>query len=171
LWDQSGSQVIRGNLLVVPVGDAIMYFEPLYLQASQNPIPNLAEVIVVYGDNVVMAPTLEGALQKIFGAPIGPTTTVPGGSTTTTTPGGSTTTTTLGGGTTTTVPPSTTTTTTPGGSTTTTSLGTTQQALIDQANQHYQAAIAAQKSGDWAEYGRQIDELGQVLAALQAPNK
>jgi len=60
---------------------------------------------------------------------------------------------------------------TPGGSTTTTSLGTTQQALIDQANQHYQAAIAAQKAGDWAEYGRQIDELGQVLAALQALNK
>jgi uncharacterized membrane protein (UPF0182 family) len=91
--------------------------------------------------------------------------------TTTTTPGGSTTTTTPGGSTTTTVPPSTTTTTTPGGSTTTTSLGTTQQALIDQANQHYQAAIAAQKAGDWAEYGRQIDELGQVLAALQALNK
>ncbi len=163
LWDQSGSQVIRGNLLVVPVGDAIMYFEPLYLQASQNPIPNLAEVIVVYGDNVVMAPTLAEALQKIFGAPIGPTTTVPGGSTTTTT--------TPGGSTTTTVPPSTTTTTTPGGSTTTTSLGTTQQALIDQANQHYQAAIAAQKAGDWAEYGRQIEQLGQVLAALQALNK
>ncbi len=168
LWDQSGSQVIRGNLLVVPVGDAMMYFEPLYLQASQNPIPNLAEVIVVYSDQVVMAPTLEGALQKIFGAQIGPTTSTTGG--TTSTSGGSTTTTIPGGTTTTTVPP-TTTTTTPGGPTTSTTLGTTQQALVAQANQHYQAAIAAQKAGDWAEYGRQIDELGKVLAALETLGK
>ena len=171
LWDQSGSQVIRGNLLVVPVGDAMMYFEPLYIQAAQNPIPQLERVIVVYSDKVVMALTLQDALQQVFGAQIGPTTPTTGGSTGTTTPGGGTTTTTPGSSTSTTAPSSSTTTTTPGGSTTTTTLGTTQQALIEQANQHYQAAIAAQKAGDWAEYGRQIDELGKVLAALAALGK
>jgi uncharacterized membrane protein (UPF0182 family) len=156
LWDQAGSQVIRGNLLVVPIEQSVIYFEPLYLQASQSPIPELTRVIVSYGDQVVMEPTLGDALTKIFGEPIGT------GSTTTT--GGPSTTTTIPS-TTTTTTPSTTTTTTPN---TTTTLSSDRATLIAQANQHYQAAIAAQKSGDWAEYGRQIDELGKVLEALAA---
>jgi len=157
LWNQSGSEVIRGNLLVVPVGQSVMYFEPLYLQAQQSPIPELTRVIVSYGDQVVMEPTLSDALTKIFGERIetGSTTTTVPGSTTTTTSG--TTTTTSG----------TTTTTTASGMTTTTLTGD-RAALIAQANQHYQAAISAQKLGDWAEYGRQIEELGKVLEALAA---
>lgn len=153
LWDQAGSEVIRGNLLVVPINQSVMYFEPLYLQAQQSPIPELTRVIVSYGDRVAMEPTLGDALTKIFGEPIetgSTTTTVPGGTTTTTTPGGVTTTTT----------------TAPGGTTTT--LTSDRAALIAQANRHYQAAIAAQKRGDWAEYGRQIEELGNVLEALSA---
>ncbi len=67
LWNQSGSQVIRGNLLVVPINQSVMYFEPLYLQAQQSPIPELTRVIVSYGDQVVMEPTLSDALTKIFG--------------------------------------------------------------------------------------------------------
>lgn len=66
LWDQAGSQVIRGNLLVVPVGDALFYFEPLYLQAQQSSIPELTRVIVAYGDQVVMEPTLGDALTRLF---------------------------------------------------------------------------------------------------------
>jgi uncharacterized membrane protein (UPF0182 family) len=54
LWDQSCSEVIRGNLLVVPIGNSLIYFEPLYLQAQQSPIPELTRVIVAYGDKVVM---------------------------------------------------------------------------------------------------------------------
>jgi len=69
LWDQRGSQVIRGNLLVVPVKDALLYVEPLYLQAEQSKMPELRRVIVAHGDKVVMEPTLELALQKIFGGP------------------------------------------------------------------------------------------------------
>ena len=156
LWDQAGSEVIRGNLLVVPVNQSVMYFEPLYLQAQQSPIPELTRVIVSYGDKVAMEPTLSEALTKIFGVPIGP------GSTTTTIPGS--TTTTVPGSTTTTIPSSTTT-TTPG---TTTTLPADAAALIALAAQHYEAAIEAQKRGDWAEYGRQIEELGNVLDALAA---
>jgi uncharacterized protein len=165
LWDQSGSKVIRGNLLVVPIEKSVMYFEPLYLQATQSPIPELTRVIVAYGDSVVMEPTLSEALIKIFGENIGT------GSTTTTVPGGSTTTT--GGGTTTTTPGGTTTTTTPGSTTTTTTgTGTTvptdPAALIALANSLYNQAIEAQRRGDWAEYGRVIDQLGIVLSQLQA---
>jgi uncharacterized membrane protein (UPF0182 family) len=155
LWDQSGSEVIRGNLLVVPINQSVMYFEPLYLQAQQSPIPELTRVIVAYGDKVAMEPTLDDALTKIFGEPIETgsttTTTVPSGTTTTTTPGGTTTTTTVPGS-------------------TTTTLTGDRAALIAQANQHYQAAVEAQKRGDWGEYGRRIEELGKVLEALAALN-
>ncbi|MEW6276451.1 MAG: UPF0182 family protein, partial [Bacillota bacterium] len=67
LWDQRGSQVIRGNLLVVPIKDALIYVEPLYLQAEQSKMPELRRVIVAHGDKVVMEPTLDLAIQKIFG--------------------------------------------------------------------------------------------------------
>jgi uncharacterized membrane protein (UPF0182 family) len=162
LWDQAGSTVIHGNLLVVPVADSVMYFEPLYLQASQNSIPELTRVIVAYADRVVMEPTLSDALVKIFGsgAAIGSTTTVSGGTTTT------------GGTTSTTAPASSTTTTVP--SSTTTTLGTgvplpsDPAALIALANQLYSQALAAQQAGDWARYGQLIGELGKVLEALQA---
>ncbi len=67
LWDQRGSQVIRGNLLVIPIKDALIYVEPLYLQAEQSKMPELRRVIVAHGDQVVMEPTLDLALQRIFG--------------------------------------------------------------------------------------------------------
>ncbi|MBO8138262.1 MAG: UPF0182 family protein [Desulfotomaculum sp.] len=67
LWDQRGSSVIRGNLLVIPVEDSILYVEPLYLKSEQSSMPELRRVIVAHGDRVVMEPTLELALQRIFG--------------------------------------------------------------------------------------------------------
>lgn len=67
LWSQKGSQVIRGNLLVIPVRDALLYVEPLYLQAEQSKMPELRRVIVAHGEKIVMEPTLDEALQKIFG--------------------------------------------------------------------------------------------------------
>ncbi len=67
LWDQRGSRVIRGNLLVIPIKDALLYVEPLYLQAEQSKMPELRRVIVAHGDMVVMEPTLDKALEKIFG--------------------------------------------------------------------------------------------------------
>jgi len=67
LWDQRGSQVIRGNLMVIPVKDSLIYVEPLYLQAAQGKMPELSRVIVAHGDHVVMERTLEASLEKIFG--------------------------------------------------------------------------------------------------------
>jgi len=170
LWDQAGSQVIRGNLLVIPVADALIYVEPVYLQAEQSPIPELKRVIMSYQNRVVMEPTLAEALGKLFPATGGTTTTAPGG-TTTTAPGGATTTT-VPGNTTTTSPGGTTTTLALGSTTTTvtlpgTPLPTDAASLTALAQAHYESALEAQRQGDWAEYGRQIDELGRVLAALQ----
>ncbi len=174
LWSQAGSKVIRGNLLAIPIDDALLFVEPLYLQATENPIPELKRVILSYKDQVVMEPTLSGALEKLFPPGGGPGTTVSGGTTTTTPPAGGTTTTTVPStGTTTTVTSPTT--TVPSGTTTTTVPGaplpTDPAALAALAQQHYEAALQAQKQGDWAEYGRQIDELGRVLAALGAVSK
>lgn len=67
LWDQAGSSLIRGNLLVIPVEESLLYVEPLYLQADQSKMPELRRVIVAHGNKVVMEPTLDLALQRIFG--------------------------------------------------------------------------------------------------------
>jgi uncharacterized membrane protein (UPF0182 family) len=142
LWDQAGSRVIRGNLLVVPMGQSVVYFEPIYLQAEQaNTIPELKQVIVAYGGKVVMRATVGEALAAIFGEGTGATTS-------TTVPGGTTTTTTSGSG---------------------TATPADNAALVAQANQLYLDALAAQRSGDWAGYGRLIEQLGGVLQKLTAP--
>ncbi|MHB1041252.1 MAG: UPF0182 family membrane protein [Eubacteriales bacterium] len=82
LWDQRGSKVIRGNLLVIPIKDSLLYVEPLYLQSEQSKMPELRRVIVAHGDKIVMEPTLDMALERIFGASSGPPKTAPGSETT-----------------------------------------------------------------------------------------
>jgi uncharacterized membrane protein (UPF0182 family) len=67
LWDQRGSRVIRGNLLVIPLDHSFLYVEPVYLIAEQTNIPQLKRVIAVYGKNVVMEPTMEEAVEAVFG--------------------------------------------------------------------------------------------------------
>lgn len=67
LWSQSGSRVIRGNLLVIPVEDSLLYVEPIYLRSVKgDAIPELKRVIVVYGDKITMQETLEEAIAVIF---------------------------------------------------------------------------------------------------------
>ena len=70
LWDQRGSRVLRGNLLVIPIDHSLLYVEPVYLVAEQNDLPQLKRVIVAHGDRVAMEPTLDGALAALFGAPV-----------------------------------------------------------------------------------------------------
>ncbi|HEY3779014.1 MAG TPA: UPF0182 family protein [Rhizomicrobium sp.] len=77
LWNQSGSRVIRGNLLVIPIGNSILYVTPLYLRAQSGQLPELKRVIAIYGDRVVMEQTLAGALAALFKAPAVPTTPAP----------------------------------------------------------------------------------------------
>jgi uncharacterized membrane protein (UPF0182 family) len=67
LWDQRGSRVIRGNLIVIPIENSFMYVEPVYLTAEGTNIPQLKRVIVVSGDKVVMEPTLEESINTMFG--------------------------------------------------------------------------------------------------------
>ncbi len=67
LWDQRGSRVIRGNLVVIPIDHSILYVEPVYLLAEGVNIPQLVRVIVVSGKKVVMAPTLDQAVSRVFG--------------------------------------------------------------------------------------------------------
>jgi hypothetical protein len=66
LWGQKGSTVIRGNLLVIPIEESIIYVEPLYLRAEMGEIPELKRVIVSNGSDVVMGNKLEDALEKLF---------------------------------------------------------------------------------------------------------
>ena len=66
LWDQRGSRVIQGNLLVIPIEESLIYVRPLYLKADAGKIPELKRVIVGYKDQIAMEPTLDEALGKIF---------------------------------------------------------------------------------------------------------
>lgn len=66
LWNRRGSRALQGNLLVIPIERSLLYVEPLYIEAEQNRLPILARVIVAYGDRIVMAETLEQALEAVF---------------------------------------------------------------------------------------------------------
>lgn len=68
LWNQQGSQVLRGNLLVVPVDSSVVYFQPLYIEASsQAALPELKRILVAFGDRIAMEPTMASALSRVFG--------------------------------------------------------------------------------------------------------
>jgi uncharacterized membrane protein (UPF0182 family) len=71
LWNQRGSTVIRGSLLAIPIERSLIYVQPLYLAASeQGALPELRRVIVAYGNQIAMEPTLEQSLARIFGGRI-----------------------------------------------------------------------------------------------------
>jgi hypothetical protein len=82
LWNQQGSRVITGSLLAIPIDQSLIYVQPLYLAAAeQGALPELRRVVVAYGNQIAMEPTLEAALARIFGGrvrgdePAGPPTT------------------------------------------------------------------------------------------------
>jgi uncharacterized membrane protein (UPF0182 family) len=142
LWDQKGSSVIRGELLVIPIKEALVYVQPLYLRAEGGKIPELKRVVVAHENQVAMGETLEDGLATLFGGPTAARQTLAAADSTTAAPG-------------------------PVG---TASAGVTAAAadLIRQAQQHYDRAIAAQRAGDWATYGREIDQLGTILSQLRS---
>jgi uncharacterized protein len=135
LLNSSGSKLINGNLLVIPVNNSLLYIRPLYVQAEGTQLPELKRVVVVYGQQVVSEPTLRQSLADIFGA--APATQEQAAT---------------GGGT----PP-------PSGGTGGPALSATVQSLLDQALAAFQAADAALKSGDLAAYQRDIQQ-GEALA-------
>ncbi|MGA2512350.1 MAG: UPF0182 family protein [Candidatus Limnocylindrales bacterium] len=153
LWGQVGSNVILGNLLVIPLQNSLMYVEPVYLKASSNGLPVFQKVIIGTQTQIVWGNTLQDALTQIYA---GQGTTGPGGSPS---PGTSATPS----------PPA----ASPSQSGTPTALpsvslsGTAQQ-LISEANAHYQAAQAALHNGDLATYQQEMNIVGQLLTQLEA---
>src|SRR2546425_1238002 len=67
LWDQRGSEVIRGHLLVIPIEESLIYVQPLYLRAEGGRIPEMKRVVVAHENQVVMEETLEAGLTRLFG--------------------------------------------------------------------------------------------------------
>jgi uncharacterized protein len=68
LWNQGGSQIIRGNMLVIPIEDSLLYVEPVYLKAEKGDIPELKRVVVSAGEKLAMGDNLELAIEKLLGA-------------------------------------------------------------------------------------------------------
>jgi len=67
LWNQQGSRVLRGSLFAIPIDESLIYVLPLYLAAEQGgALPELRRVVVAYGNQIAMEPTLEQSLARIF---------------------------------------------------------------------------------------------------------
>ena len=144
LWNQQGSQVTWGTLMVIPIEESLIYVRPLYLRAAGGRIPELNRVVVVYQNQIVMEQSLDAALARIFGdgisAPEPPDTRREGTPQTSATPQGA-----------------------PAPASESPGLG----GLAAQARQHYERAIEAQRAGDWSKYGEEIRQLGQVLDQMR----
>ena len=67
LWNQQGSRVVRGSLLVIPMGRGLLYAEPIYLQSERSPMPELRLVVLALQDRLAYGPTFEAALAGLFG--------------------------------------------------------------------------------------------------------
>ncbi|MBN1993673.1 MAG: UPF0182 family protein [Anaerolineae bacterium] len=137
LWDQGGSEVIRGNLLVLPVGNSLLYVEPLYLRAEQGQIPELKRVILASGDQIVMRETLAESLLALFEAEPAAVVKVETPTTVEESPVES-------------APP----------------LSDDVAELARTASAHYEAAEAALRNSDWATYGRELENLKAALDRL-----
>jgi uncharacterized membrane protein (UPF0182 family) len=70
LWDQRGSNVIRGNVMAIPVGETMIYVEPIYLQSETAAYPELRLVAVMHNDNLSYAESFDEALKGIYGEPV-----------------------------------------------------------------------------------------------------
>jgi hypothetical protein len=77
LWNQQGSHVRRGALLVIPTGRALLYAEPIYLQAERSPMPELRLVVLALQDRLAYGPTFESAMAALFGGAVSSLTAVP----------------------------------------------------------------------------------------------
>jgi uncharacterized membrane protein (UPF0182 family) len=140
LWRNSDStNYTRGNMFVIPIEEALIYVEPIYLAAVNSSIPEVRRVIVYYDEKLAYESTLGEALESLFGT--GASGAVSGGSASGT-PGG---------------------TSSRGGA----DAGSLSQAdLILRANEAYENAVDAQKDGDWAAYGRELANLERYLKQL-----
>lgn len=144
LWNQQGSEVIQGTLLVIPIEEALLYVRPLYLRADGGRIPELKFVIVAYQNQIVMEPTLDLALNRLFGSEPSPGS-LPAGAILAAAE----------------LPVEV-------GIAPPVAPGTNANPLVTEATTHYRRALNAQRQGNWAEYGNEIEQLGDVLDRLGA---
>ena len=151
LWNQSGSKVIYGNLIVLPLDEALIYLQPVYLQSTGSAFPAFTRIVLASPRQVVWAPTLSEALRLLLAADSGAPPPEPGPS-----PGPGPT---PGPGPSGSPSPVVTPGPTPG-----TGLPNDVPGLIDYANRHFELAQAALRNGDFATYGT---EIALVQAALQ----
>ena len=77
LWNQQGSRVRRGSLIVIPIGRALLYAEPIYLQAERSPMPELRIVVLALQERIAYGPTFEAALSGLFGSGLPPSPSTP----------------------------------------------------------------------------------------------
>ncbi len=144
LWNQRGSEVIQGTLMVIPIEQSLIYVRPLYLRAQAGRIPELTRVIVAYQNRIVMERTLDEAIDRLFGEsdrsgrPAAAATATP--------------------------PPT-------AGGTTAAAVATPAsvewERMGTEARDTYQRALDAQRAGDWAKYGDEIRRLGELLERMK----
>ena len=137
LWNTEGSRVLRGNLLVLPMNNSLLYVEPIYIQSEdeKTAIPELRQVVIGYENEVVWGKTLDEALRNMFGPGTGlqTTETIATAERTASDPNAD-------------------------------QFSLSQ--LIDRANQHFNESQRAQRAGDWAGYGRALQLLEETLQQL-----
>ncbi|HSK53263.1 MAG TPA: UPF0182 family protein [Clostridia bacterium] len=153
LWSQAGSQVIRGNLIVVPVGDSVIYLQPFYLQSTGTALPEFQRIVVASPREVVWARTLGEGLRLLLEAEAqgaGEPSPSPGASPTPEPSPTATPRPTVGPGEPGPTPPT-----------------GDVQALIDYANLHFELAQQALRDGDLATYAAEIELVGEALRQLE----
>ncbi|MDH5673500.1 MAG: UPF0182 family protein [Myxococcales bacterium] len=154
LWDQRGSQAEFGTLLVIPIEGSLIYVRPLYLRSEGGKIPELKRVIVVHEKRIAMKPSLREAMEAIFGEPDQAGTQAADEA--------------------------------PADGATEQPTGESAGAVVAatggnqvskdgpeavQALQHFERAVAAQRAGDWAKYGEELDAVERLLRKLQPTSK
>ena len=135
LWNQMGSKVLLGNLLVIPIQDSLLYVEPLFIRAENGQLPELQRVIASYSDRVVMGDTLELTMAALFTnqQPVAPTIAK-------------------------------TVTSQPAAPQSIAQNGPGPTADMHSAADHYNRALAAIRAGDWTEFGTEMKKLGDQLS-------
>jgi uncharacterized membrane protein (UPF0182 family) len=141
LWNQQGSEVIQGTLLVIPIEESLVYIRPLYLRAAGGRIPELKRVVVAYRNRIVMEESLDVALARLFPGsgserPMVAAVAKPGSDRT-------------------------------GAPADAESRAAASSGLAEEAQRHYQQAMQAQRAGNWALYGEEVKKLGEVLERLR----
>lgn len=138
LWDQRGSEVIPGNLLVIPIEESLIFVQALYLRAEGGRIPELKRVVVAYQNEVVMEETLDGALARLFSGLVASD-----------------------------APDQVMELPVAAGAVAEAPATADVSDLARQASEHYERALAAQQVGDWARYGQEIQRVGELLRSLR----